>query len=249
MESVKLMLMGAGGVGKTTIKIQALYPQFLDICDPTLEDSYRKQVNVDGETYMLDVLDTVDEEYSALLDGWIQLADAYILIYSLTDMLTFNEIRAFHTKIQSVREKSAPEWLTKASINTWKSGPIVLVANKADLVEGRPSWTQVGRDMARELDVPIMELTARNTGEVDILIADTVRMVKEYRLQLNRGNPGQEISVSKHLRNPIQPRCRNYHRSASLFFKTLLKKAKTPTLQDDAKPDSTNITLLRERDR
>lgn len=48
---------------------QALYPQFLDIYDPTLEDSYRKQVNVDGETYMLDVLDTVDEEYSALLDG------------------------------------------------------------------------------------------------------------------------------------------------------------------------------------
>ncbi|KAM5370897.1 hypothetical protein ACJZ2D_008330 [Fusarium nematophilum] len=241
MESIKLMLMGAGGVGKTTIKIQALYPQFLDIDDPTLEDSYRKQVNVDGETCVLEVLETVDGEYPALVDGWIQLADAYILSYSLTDRLTFNEIRASHARIESVREKSAPEWLPKASINAWKSGPIVLVANKADLVEGRQVWTHEGRDMAKELGVPFVELTARNTGEVDILIADTVRMVKEYRLQLNQGNLGQEISASKHPWNSIQSHYRSYHRSASLLFKCFLKKAKTSTSQEDAKSDSTNI--------
>lgn len=43
-----------------------------DICpeyDPTIEDSYRKQVTIDDETCLLDILDTAgQEEYSAMRD-------------------------------------------------------------------------------------------------------------------------------------------------------------------------------------
>lgn len=38
------------------------YSSFIDEYDPTIEDSYRKQVVVDGETCLLDILDTAGQE-------------------------------------------------------------------------------------------------------------------------------------------------------------------------------------------
>ena len=37
---------------------------FVDEYDPTIEDSYRKQVVIDGETCLLDILDTAGQEVS-----------------------------------------------------------------------------------------------------------------------------------------------------------------------------------------
>jgi GTPase KRas protein len=39
----------------------------VDEYDPTIEDSYRKQVVIDGETCLLDILDTAGQEVGKLL--------------------------------------------------------------------------------------------------------------------------------------------------------------------------------------
>ena len=45
--------------------IQLIQCSFIEEYDPTIEDSYRKQVAVDNEMCLLDVLDTAgQEEYS-----------------------------------------------------------------------------------------------------------------------------------------------------------------------------------------
>lgn len=46
-----------GGVGKSASVIQLIQNHFVDEYDPTIEDSYRKQVIVDAETCLLDVRD------------------------------------------------------------------------------------------------------------------------------------------------------------------------------------------------
>ncbi len=51
-------LLAAGGVGKSALTIQLIQNHFVDEYDPTIEDSYRKQVVIDGETCLLDILDT-----------------------------------------------------------------------------------------------------------------------------------------------------------------------------------------------
>ncbi|CAF4505095.1 unnamed protein product [Rotaria socialis] len=66
MTEYKLVVVGAGGVGKSALTIQLIQNHFIDEYDPTIEDSYRKQAVVDGETCLLDILDTAgQEEYSA----------------------------------------------------------------------------------------------------------------------------------------------------------------------------------------
>lgn len=63
----KIVVVGGGGVGKSALTIQFIQSQFVDEYDPTIEDSYRKQCHIDGESVLLDVLDTAgQEEYSAM---------------------------------------------------------------------------------------------------------------------------------------------------------------------------------------
>lgn len=49
MTEYKLVVVGAGGVGKSALTIQLIQNHFVDEYDPTIEDSYRKQVVI-GES-------------------------------------------------------------------------------------------------------------------------------------------------------------------------------------------------------
>lgn len=44
MTEYKLVVVGDGGVGKSALTIQLIQNHFVEEYDPTIEDSYRKQV-------------------------------------------------------------------------------------------------------------------------------------------------------------------------------------------------------------
>ena len=46
MTEYKQVVVGAGGVGKSALTIQLIQNHFVDEYDPTIEDSYRKQVDL-----------------------------------------------------------------------------------------------------------------------------------------------------------------------------------------------------------
>jgi GTPase KRas protein len=86
MTEYKLVIVGGGGVGKSALTIQLIQNHFIDEYDPTIEDSYStfyqkfslltsvgKQVTIDDETCLLDILDTAgQEEYSAMRDQYMR---------------------------------------------------------------------------------------------------------------------------------------------------------------------------------
>lgn len=52
---------------------------YAETYDLTIEDSYRKQVVIDGKSCVLEVLDTAgQEEYTALRDAWIKDAEGFV---------------------------------------------------------------------------------------------------------------------------------------------------------------------------
>ena len=59
--------MGGGGVGKSSLTIRLVTDNFLDEYDPTIEDSYRKQVSIDDKPVLLDILDTAGQEVTYIL--------------------------------------------------------------------------------------------------------------------------------------------------------------------------------------
>ena len=48
MKDYKIVVLGSGGVGKSALTVQFVQNIFVEKYDPTIEDSYRKQVEVDG---------------------------------------------------------------------------------------------------------------------------------------------------------------------------------------------------------
>merc|ERR1711935_1257800 len=104
--------------------IQLIQNHFIDEYDPSIEDSYRKQVTIDDETCLLDILDTAgQEEYSAMRDQYMRTGEGFLCVYSITSRGSFEEINDFRDQI--LRVKDADEV------------PMILVGNKSDLASER----------------------------------------------------------------------------------------------------------------
>ncbi|EDO01385.1 hypothetical protein SS1G_03860 [Sclerotinia sclerotiorum 1980 UF-70] len=138
--------------------------------DPTIEDSYRKQVAIDGQSCMLEVLDTAgQEEYTALRDQWIRDGEGFVLVYSISSRSSFTRIQRFHNQIQRVKESSSSSPVYPGSpispISPSEPVPIMLVGNKCDRVTERDVSTQEGHALARKLGCEFVEASAKNCGK------------------------------------------------------------------------------------
>ncbi|KAF7989819.1 hypothetical protein HCN44_008493 [Aphidius gifuensis] len=120
MQEYKLVIVGAASVGKSSLVIQFTHHHFIEMYDPTIEDSYKKQVVIDGETCTLDILDTAgQEEYSAMRDQYMRTGEGFLLVFALNLEESFYEIETFINQIRRVKDRD--------------NVPMVLVGNKSDL--------------------------------------------------------------------------------------------------------------------
>ncbi|KEY68945.1 hypothetical protein S7711_04610 [Stachybotrys chartarum IBT 7711] len=187
----KLVVLGDGGVGKTALTIQLCLQHFVETYDPTIEDSYRKQVVIDGQPCMLEVLDTAgQEEYTALRDQWIRDGEGFVLVYSISSRSSFTRIKVFHHQIQRVKESvaSSPSYPGSplSSANPQLPVPIMLVGNKSDRVTEREVSTQEGHALARDLGCEFVEASAKNCVNVEKAFYDVVRILRRQRQQASR---------------------------------------------------------------
>ena len=58
MREYKVVVLGSGGVGKSALTVQFVSGTFVEKYDPTIEDFYRKEIDVDGLPAVLEILDT-----------------------------------------------------------------------------------------------------------------------------------------------------------------------------------------------
>lgn len=58
----KVVVLGNGGVGKSALCLQLMQNHFIEWYDPTIEESYIKNTEIDGQRCILDVLDTAGQE-------------------------------------------------------------------------------------------------------------------------------------------------------------------------------------------
>jgi GTPase KRas protein len=71
----------------------------------TIEDSHRKQVSVDDVVSMLDILDTAgQEEYSSMQDQWFRQGQGFLVVYSVVNRKSFNEVTPLRQKIERIKD-------------------------------------------------------------------------------------------------------------------------------------------------
>lgn len=65
---------------------------------PGLQDSYRKQVVIDGETCLLDILDTAgQEEYSAMRDQYMRTGEGFLCVFAINNTKSFEDIHQYRS--------------------------------------------------------------------------------------------------------------------------------------------------------
>eukprot|EP01088_Endostelium_zonatum_P020735 TRINITY_DN7791_c0_g1_i1.p1 TRINITY_DN7791_c0_g1~~TRINITY_DN7791_c0_g1_i1.p1 ORF type:complete len:238 (-),score=74.81 TRINITY_DN7791_c0_g1_i1:91-708(-) len=164
----KLTVLGSGGVGKTAFTIQMCSSHFVEYYDPTIESSYRRQVVIDEIACVLDVLDTAgQEEYSALRSQWIRSGEGFLILYSITERGSFDEVEGFRTQILQVKD-----------VDTVDAPPIVLVGNKCDLEKERQVSGEEGKALAQQWQCSFFEASAKTRTNVDESFFAVVRKIR-----------------------------------------------------------------------
>uniref|UniRef100_A0A9R1SIL4 Ras-related protein Rap-1b n=2 Tax=Cyprinus carpio TaxID=7962 RepID=A0A9R1SIL4_CYPCA len=137
MREYKLVVLGSGGVGKSALTVQFVQGIFVEKYDPTIEDSYRKQVEVDGQQCMLEILDTAGtEQFTAMRDLYMKNGQGFALVYSITAQSTFNDLQDLREQILRVKDTD--------------DVPMILVGNKCDLEDERVVGKEQGQNLARQ---------------------------------------------------------------------------------------------------
>jgi len=166
---IKVVLVGVGGVGKSASTITYVSNIWVAEYDPTIEDSHRKQVCVDGEVCMLDILDTAgQEEYESMQDQWFRAGEGFLCIYSIANKRSFEEMTRLRDKILRIKDS--------------KAEPLVLVGNKCDLPpEEREVTLQEGQEVASRFGCPFFESSAKNHCNIDESFEQLVREIRKFR--------------------------------------------------------------------
>lgn len=167
--------------------LQLCLNHFVETYDPTIEDSYRKQVQIDGQSCMLEVLDTAgQEDYVSLRDQWIRDGEGFVLVYSISSRASFQQLKSFYNQIRRVKESSgSPTY--PGDNDSFGPSPIMLVGNKCDRVTEREVSTQEGSSLARELGCEFVEASAKNCVNVEKAFYDVVRQLRRQRMSSGGG--------------------------------------------------------------
>jgi GTPase KRas protein len=193
MSVYNVVVVGTGGVGKSSLTIQFISQQFIEDYDPTIEDSYRKRVTVDAVSCLLDILDTAGHDnFSAMpvlhtqfQSGSNHRAQGYVCIYSISSRSSFEEL-ATHLR---------------ARVPESNDVPMVLVGNKCDLEASRVVSTAEGHDLAKSFGCQFLEASAKSHINVEQSFFYLVRDIRKRQSLAGEGH--KKLSSSK----PTNKKC------------------------------------------
>lgn len=169
-----MVVLGSGGVGKSALTVKFVSGTFMEKYDPTIEDFYRKEIEVDGAPSVLEILDTAGtEQFASMRDLYIKNGQGFVIVYSITSLQTFQDIKTM--KDQIVRVKGT------------ERVPILLVGNKCDLEHQREVDAEEGHALSQHWSCPILESSAKNTSNVNEVFIEIVREMNTSPIKEKQG--------------------------------------------------------------
>ncbi|KAH6724665.1 ras small monomeric GTPase [Leptodontidium sp. MPI-SDFR-AT-0119] len=160
-----IVVLGAGGVGKSCLTAQFVQNVWIESYDPTIEDSYRKQIEVDGRQCMLEILDTAGtEQFTAMRELYMKTGQGFLLVFSITSQSSLAELSELRDQIIRIKDD--------------ENVPIVIVGNKSDLEEDRVVTRSRAFAVSQSWgNAPYYETSARRRANVDEVFVDLCRQI------------------------------------------------------------------------
>jgi len=165
LPEIKMILLGESGVGKTSIIKKYLFNEFSSEYTPSSAMNYvEKIITVDNKKIRLNIWDTIGQEkYRALSKLFLNETEIIILVYSITDLNSFQEL---------------DYWENLYKENIGNNVFVGVVGNKCDLLEDQKVTEEQGKEYAKKNNALFGLLSAKeNKVEIDLYIEN---LVKEY---------------------------------------------------------------------
>ncbi|KAF7496533.1 Ras-related protein Ral-a [Sarcoptes scabiei] len=165
----KIIMVGAGGVGKSALTLQYMYKEFVTDYEPTKADSYRTNAKVDGQDVTVDILDTAgQEDYAAIRDNYFRSGEGFMCVFSIIEHESFAAINEFRTILRVKGDEKIP---------------MILVGNKADLSNDRKVTYEEASLLAHQWNIPYIETSAKlytNVDECFEALLSSIHQSKEF---------------------------------------------------------------------
>lgn len=151
---IRLVFMGAAGVGKTALIQRFLQDSFEPKHRRTVEELHSKEYEVGGVKVTINIMDTSGSySFPAMRKLSIQNGDAFALVYSVDDPESLVAVKSLREEILEVKED--------------KFTPIVVVGNKTDrLGERRVSADDVLATVELDWNNCFLEASAKENNNV-----------------------------------------------------------------------------------
>ncbi|KAI0259871.1 small GTPase superfamily, partial [Gloeopeniophorella convolvens] len=166
MREFNAVVLGAGGVGKSALTVRFMRDEFVENYDPTIQEEYRRSIEVDGELTWLEVMDTAGaEQFTALNEVYIKSGKGFVLVFSLTLEASLREVTSLRQQILRIKGENSRV-------------PMVLVGTKSDLTNEREVSTATIQELATRWKIPVYETSAKRNWGVKDAFADLVRQMR-----------------------------------------------------------------------
>lgn len=204
---VKVVVLGAAAVGKTTLIHQALNKCFLEAYKETVEDTFFCK----GDGFLLEITDTSGSyNFPEMTKIAIMSGDVFLLVFSVTDSASFDRVVQLRKQIIEMRGENAL---------------IVVCGNKADLPDREVDFPMADSIISIDWECRYHDVSAMNNEKCCDVFDDILRMFPALHQQKASIRKGvvTNVSLRKQKRKPSKRiRC-----SVASFLKNVLETKKT----------------------
>lgn len=164
-----ITVLGCGGSGKSALIIRFVAAKFVKKYDPTLEDSYRKQIRIDNDTYVLNIRDTAgQQEYEHLRNEYIKTGKGFVFVFSLTSRDSFDYVKKVFTTTKRLTGQSRIAAL--------------LVGNKSDLEKDIKISDSEAQKLADFLECDFIKCSAKTNFNVERVFHNITRLMASEKV-------------------------------------------------------------------
>jgi small GTP-binding protein len=186
--SLKIVVVGDSGVGKTCLLIRFVRDLFDEESQPTLGVEFlTKIVQTERHRIQLQLWDTAGQElFRSVTRGYYRGSAGALLVFDLTSRDSFDHIAQW---LQDIKDVARTDVVT------------VLLGNKADLTEERQITTAEAESFAKEHSMPYFETSAKTgacvTESMDSCVAVIEKNVDEGAYQVAQNQTGDAVDFEK----------------------------------------------------
>ncbi|KAF7265804.1 ras-related protein Rab6-like [Rhynchophorus ferrugineus] len=182
LKKYKLVFLGEQSVGKTSMITRFMYDSFDTNYQATVGiDFLSKTIYFQNKVVRLQLWDTAGQErFRSLIPSYIRDSQVAIIVYDITNALSFE---------QTIK------WIDDVKSERGSNVLIILVGNKVDLESLREVTIEEGQKLAKKLNIPFIETSAKcgyNIKQLFARIGDSLPVIDP---DLKTGNKLQEVPL------------------------------------------------------